>query len=175
MKNCNQYYFFCCLLALSLFNNGPRAQTKIYLYPKNSDTTQGYYLQYTAAIPNGKTIVVLPGGGYNHVAVNHEGKDVAQWLVTLGYDVFVLHYRVSNNEINYYHPAQLQDVTKTVNHIRKQYKKIGIMGFSAGGHLAGIYLTSKNNKVKFGIISISCNYKRQQFLAQRKLQGIIGE
>jgi acetyl esterase/lipase len=162
-------------LALSLFNNGPRAQTKIYLYPKNSDTTQGYYLQYTAAIPNGKTIVVLPGGGYNHVAVNHEGKDVAQWLVTLGYDVFVLHYRVSNNEINYYHPAQLQDVTKTVNHIRKQYKKIGIMGFSAGGHLAGIYLTSKNNKVKFGIISISCNYKRQQFLAQRKLQGIIGE
>ena len=89
--------------------------------------------------PNGTAVVVCPGGGYGTLATGHEGKDVAAWLNSLGITAGVLRYRVSPNR----HPAPLLDVQRAVRLMRKnarEYRvdpaKVGVLGFSAGGHLA---------------------------------------
>lgn len=83
-------------------------------------------------------VIVLPGGGYAHLA-DHEGEPVARWLNGIGISAFVLKYR----HHPYRHPAPLLDAQRAIRHVRanaKQYgidpTKIGILGFSAGGHLA---------------------------------------
>ena len=89
--------------------------------------------------PNGTAVVVCPGGGYGTLATGHEGKDVAAWLNSLGITAGVLRYRVSPNR----HPAPLLDVQRAVRLMRSRAEefgadpaKIGVLGFSAGGHLA---------------------------------------
>ncbi len=85
-------------------------------------------------------IVVCPGGGYGHLAMGHEGKDVAEWLNSIGVSAFVLKYRIAPH---YQHPAPLQDAQRALRTVRARAaewkinpKRIGIWGFSAGGHLA---------------------------------------
>ena len=89
---------------------------------------------------NGTGVVVCPGGGYRNLASDHEGKQVAEWLNTLGVSAFVLQYRVGPR---YRHPVPLQDAQRALRMVRARAKdfgvdpaRLGIMGFSAGGHLA---------------------------------------
>jgi acetyl esterase/lipase len=95
---------------------------------------------YGPAQPNGAAVVVCPGGGYGFLAVGHEGKQVAEWLNGLGVTAFVLRYRIAPR---YHHPAPLQDAQRALRTVRAgasrwgiDSKRIGIWGFSAGGHLA---------------------------------------
>jgi len=83
---------------------------------------------------------VCPGGGYAHLAVDHEGRQIADWLNAHGVAAFVLKYRLGPR---YHHPAQLQDAQRALRTVRSGAKdwgiapgRIGIWGFSAGGHLA---------------------------------------
>jgi acetyl esterase/lipase len=77
-------------------------------------------------------IIVLPGGGYQRHA-DHEGEPVAAWLRGLGYDASVLAYPVGVR-----HPAPLESVRAEVRRVRSSgADRIGLLGFSAGGHLAG--------------------------------------
>src|SRR5438067_1527219 len=87
----------------------------------------------------GAAIVVLPGGGYGKLA-DHEGPVVAQWLSTLGITAFVLKYRVAPRAT---HPNPLNDAKRAIRMVRSNAvpwdvdpKRIGILGFSAGGHLS---------------------------------------
>src|SRR5207237_694897 len=89
---------------------------------------------------NGAAVVVCPGGGYGALAMDHEGKQVAEWLNSIGVAGFVLQYRIAPR---YHHPAPLQDAQRALRTVRaraKEWKidrkRIGIWGFSAGGHLA---------------------------------------
>lgn len=89
----------------------------------------------------GSAVVVCPGGGYGHLATGHEGRDIGAWLNGLGVAAFVVEYRHRNR--GYGHPAPLQDAQRAVRTVRARAadldidpSKIGIMGFSAGGHLA---------------------------------------
>src|SRR5437870_1441725 len=84
-------------------------------------------------------VIVCPGGGYSHLA-DHEGRPVAEWLNTLGITAFVLKYRLGPS---YHHPAPLQDAARAIRTVRARAsewmidpKRIGIIGFSAGGHVA---------------------------------------
>ena len=88
-------------------------------------------------------LVVFPGGGYNHLAA-HEGAAVAEWLNAAGFSACVLNYRVAP----YRHPAPFQDATRAVRTVRAHAAKwkvtpdkIGVLGFSAGGHLAATLST----------------------------------
>jgi acetyl esterase/lipase len=88
---------------------------------------------------NGAAVIVCPGGGYSHLA-NHEGSPVAEWLNSLGITAFVLKYRLGPR---YHHPAPLQDAARAIRTVRSRAsewkldpKRIGILGFSAGGHVA---------------------------------------
>ena len=89
--------------------------------------------------PNGTAVVVCPGGGYTIVSNEREGVQYARWLGTLGVTTFVLKYRMQE----FGHPAPLQDVLRAVRLVRSraaEFKidpaRIGVMGSSAGGHLA---------------------------------------
>jgi acetyl esterase/lipase len=132
------------------------AQEKIYLYPSDTDTAQGYLLVYKAernaqSIPD--AMLVIPGGGYSQVAMNHEGMDVAKWMNSMGLDAYVLRYRVNSAKGEHHYPDQLNDVKEAIKIVRKtKYKNVGVMGFSAGGHLAGTYLTEKKHRASFGIL-----------------------
>jgi len=85
-------------------------------------------------------VVVCPGGGYRNLAMDHEGKQIAQWLNSLGVAAFVVKYRLGPR---YRHPAPLQDAQRAIRTVRLRAQefgvapdRIGIWGFSAGGHLA---------------------------------------
>lgn len=89
--------------------------------------------------PNGTAIVICPGGGYRLVSFEREGVQYAHWLSTLGVASFVLKYRMAE----FGHPAPLQDVLRAVRIVRSRANefniapdRIGVMGSSAGGHLA---------------------------------------
>lgn len=94
-----------------------------------------------AGVPKTATgVVILPGGGYWTVAIDHEGYQVARFLNTLGVAAFVVNYR---HAPRYQHPAPIMDAQRTLRLVRSRAGKynlspdrIGVMGFSAGGHLA---------------------------------------
>lgn len=89
---------------------------------------------------NGAAVVICPGGGYGNLATDHEGHQIAQWLNLMGVAGFILEYRHRGR--GYGHPAPLEDAQRAIRTVRaraKEFKidpqRIGIMGFSAGGHL----------------------------------------
>jgi len=93
----------------------------------------------------GAAVIICPGGGYGILAA-HEGRDYAMFLNEHGVSAFVLQYRLATH--GYKHPSMLQDASRAVRLVRSRaaewkldLKKIGIMGSSAGGHLASTLLT----------------------------------
>ncbi len=85
--------------------------------------------------------MICPGGGYGHLAIGYEGHDVAKWLNDHGVAAFVLKYR--HRGTGYAHPAPLDDAQRALRTVRARATefgvdpgRIGILGFSAGGHLA---------------------------------------
>ncbi len=100
---------------------------------------------------NGAAFVVCPGGGYGGLAADHEGLQVAKWFNGLGVSAFVLHYRLGTK--GYHYPIQLMDVQRAIRHVRanaKEYgidpNRIGVIGFSAGGHLSSMAATMFDEK-----------------------------
>ena len=95
---------------------------------------------------NGTSVVICPGGGYGHLAMGHEGRDIGHWLNSLGIAAFVCDYRHRGK--GYGHPAPLQDASRAIRTVRARAAefhvaadRIGILGFSAGGHLASTVAT----------------------------------
>lgn len=95
---------------------------------------------------NGAAIVVCPGGGYGGLAMDHEGKQIGEWLNSHGIAAFICDYRHRGK--GYGHPAPLQDAQRAIRTVRTRAKefgvdpaKIGILGFSAGGHLTSTAVT----------------------------------
>lgn len=121
---------------------------RIELWPEGAPYAQGNNVEDRPAITPylvegdigaaRPAVVVCPGGGYTNRA-DHEGRPIAQWLNTLGISAFVLDYRVAP----YRHPAPLTDAQRALRLVRSRAaewnldpNRLGILGFSAGGHLA---------------------------------------
>ncbi|OHE77576.1 MAG: hypothetical protein A2107_12975 [Verrucomicrobia bacterium GWF2_62_7] len=109
---------------------------------------------------NGTAMVLIPGGSYSGI---YEGQDepFARWLNEQGITVFVLRYRLGS--AGYHYPAQLQDAVQAMRHVRKnaaQWKiapnRIGVMGFSAGGHLVSTLI----NRPEDGEVTSADNAER---------------
>lgn len=97
-----------------------------------------------AAKRNGASMLIFPGGGYQHLA-EHEGKGYAEWLAANGVTAYVLKYRLGPA---YHHPAMLNDAARALRMVRFFAKRdgldparVGVMGSSAGGHLASTLVT----------------------------------
>ena len=93
----------------------------------------------------GTAVIVAPGGGYGALAMNHEGRQVANWLNSVGVTAFVLKYRLGPK---YRHPIEIGDAQRAIRLVRTRAQefgvlpdRIGILGFSAGGHLAATAAT----------------------------------
>ncbi len=131
------------------------------------DSSQGWTWEKNIADPtidfypapkektNGTAVIICPGGGYSLEAIKHEGSQVAQWLNTLGVTAFVLKYRLPDTAIMINKTiGPLQDAQRAIRIVRRHAKqwninpnRIGIMGFSAGGHLASTLSTHYNQNV----------------------------
>ena len=106
---------------------------------KETADIPGVYI-YAAKNPNGAAMVICPGGGYGALAMDHEGVQVADWLNSHGVTAVVLKYRLGPK---YNHPIPLGDAQRAIRYVRANatklqvdHKRVGILGFSAGGHLA---------------------------------------
>jgi acetyl esterase/lipase len=114
---------------------------------------------------SGAAVIVMPGGGYTKVAVELEGSEICEWLASIGVTGILLKYRVPDSGPHYYKdchcekdpikPLALQDAQRTISFLRTQAKnwninpsKIGVMGFSAGGHL---------------VADVSTNYRKRAY------------
>ena len=109
-----------------------------------SNVTEPTLTVYPAARPNGMAIIMCPGGGYSRLAMNHEGHDMAPWLNTQGITYAVLKYRMPNG----HHEVPLSDAEQAIRLLRGHAaewgvnpQRVGIMGASAGGHLAASLAT----------------------------------
>ena len=142
---CSLTFVFNCLLL--------HAQTAIPLWTEGAPGALGKedkdiptltpYLP--TALASGAAMVILPGGGYGALAP-HEGEGYANWLVTNGIASFVVKYRLGSQ--GYRHPRMLEDAARAVRLVRAKAaewkidpKRVGIIGSSAGGHLASTLLT----------------------------------
>lgn len=125
------------------------AQTAMPLWPDGAPNAIGKEQQDIPTITpflapketaTGAAVLVLPGGGYAHLSEIKEGSDIAKWLNSLGISAFVLKYRLGPR---YNQPNQLLDAARAMRTIRHRAtewgvdpKRVAILGFSAGGHLA---------------------------------------
>lgn len=97
---------------------------------------------YTPQQSNGIGIVVLPGGSYQRISIDNEGRDVGNSLTALGFTVFVSTYRMPGEGHNLGSETSLADAQRAIRWVRAnsdkwQLRSVGVLGFSAGGHLAG--------------------------------------
>lgn len=104
----------------------------------------------SAAKNTGAAVVICPGGGYHILAYDLEGTEVAKWLNSIGVTGIVLHYRVPRSKTRPKHELPLMDLQRAISIVRHRAnelgidpKKIGVLGFSAGGHLAAIGSTTR--------------------------------
>ncbi|MDR1791871.1 MAG: alpha/beta hydrolase [Bacteroidales bacterium] len=104
------------------------------------------------------SVIICPGGSYHHLGLQHEGHDVAQFFAKQGFTAYVLRYRVSM--YGYHHPAMLEDVQMAIHYVRQKHEQntaLGVVGFSAGGHLAlmaGVF-AQQNYLQSFDIENVS--------------------
>jgi acetyl esterase/lipase len=127
----------------------PAVPNAILLWPDGApgalgtaDTDKPSITPYLAPVGRGTgtAVVVCPGGGYGALAMDHEGDQIARWLNSIGVAAFVLKYRLGPR---YRHPIELGDAQRAIRTVRSRAAefrvlpdRVGIMGFSAGGHLA---------------------------------------
>lgn len=107
----------------------------------------------------GAAVIICPGGSYHHLGLYNEGYCSAKWFSENGITAFMLKYRT--NESLYNHPAMLEDVQRAIQIVRENaaeygvdVNKVGVIGYSAGGHLAamsGEFASSHNELKKLGI------------------------
>ena len=139
---------------ISLQVNAQETGVKSYLYGdqeipdaakpisemEEADKPKLYAHLATSNVKDDLVFLIIPGGGYARVAIGHEGHDVAKRLNDLGYHAYVLDYRLPKVEtMKEKRFGPLQDAQMAMQRIRKENKgkKIVVIGFSAGGHLAG--------------------------------------
>ncbi|UII23606.1 alpha/beta hydrolase [Fulvivirga ligni] len=152
------FLYFVLMFTTSCVQTNPEV---IPLYPngvpgalgqEEKDMPKLYYYGSESAKP-GPAVVICPGGGYEHLAMEKEGFKMAKWFNTFGMSAIVLQYRLGGD--GYKHPIPLEDVKMAMRTVRSKAKewnldenKIGVIGFSAGGHLASTLATHWDDGVK---------------------------
>ena len=123
---------------ISLWLVAPSAPAEVVENNRIVKVNQPSLTVYTPVRPNGTALIFCPGGGYHHLTIGENGGPETQFFNALGVTVFVLKYRVKTP-----HPAPLSDVLRAIRIVRSQAQelgvrpdRIGVIGASAGGHLA---------------------------------------
>jgi len=113
------------------------------------------------------SVLICPGGGYHVIAIEHEGRAVARWFNSIGISAFILKYRLPPN---YRHPVPLSDAQRAMQLIRSKADEwkidpeaVGVMGFSAGGHLASSLATAADMAIESARDSIARSSSHPDF------------
>ena len=145
-------FFLAVFFSIAVVIAQPQAPKPELLWPNgapgamgDADIDKPSITAYLAKSPNGTAVIICPGGSYMHLSMEKEGSDPARWLNSLGISAFVLQYRLGPK---YHHPAMINDAQRAIRTVRAraaafriQPDRIGIWGFSAGGHLASTAAT----------------------------------
>lgn len=139
---------------MGLGQTGPAEHKAVLLWPggapgavgmEDADRPSLTLYSLPGGQPARSAVVVCPGGGYHALAMDHEGRQVAEWLNSLGIAAYILKYRLAPR---YHHPAMMEDAQRALRYVRAHAQewgiasdRIGIWGFSAGGHLASTAAT----------------------------------
>ncbi len=149
---CLGWIFVMLVAGLCSAQEKPKPAT-VLLWPEGAPMAQGTAEidkpRLTIFVPKRQTtrtaVVICPGGAYVHLATDHEGRQVGEWLNNLGVVGVMLEYRLGPK---YHYPVELLDAQRAVRYVRAHAAelkvapdRIGIMGFSAGGHLASTVAT----------------------------------
>jgi acetyl esterase/lipase len=114
----------------------------------NRNIPEIFVYKPSQAVDKHTGILIIPGGGYSHIAMDHEGHDVAKELIKSGFTAFVLKYRLPSPNIMVDKSiGPIQDAQRAMQWIRNDFPsltKVGVIGFSAGGHLASTLLTKSD-------------------------------
>jgi acetyl esterase/lipase len=194
---------FCGLLLFCLvLNSRAQEQAVIRLWSANAPGAQGasdedrptltaYPVTTTGATR--PAVIVFPGGGYAHLALDHEGKQIAEWLNRRGIPAFILQYRLGPK---YHFPVELWDAQRAIRHVRAHAaefhidaNRIGIWGFSAGGHLASTAGTHfdagdpnatdaidrQSSRPDFMILAYPVITMEEPYVHQGSLHSLLGE
>ena len=154
-------------LLLSPLTTTLAAESPITLWPEGAPGALGKTSRdiptltpYLPARSNGAAMVLIPGGSYSGI-FERQGEPFARWLNEHGITVFVLRYRLGS--AGYRYPSQLQDAVQAMRHVRTQAaewkiaaNRIGVMGFSAGGHLVSTLI----NRPEDGDVASTANAER---------------
>lgn len=119
-----------------------------------SGVTKPSLIPFIPEKPNGAAVIIIPGGGYKKQVLTHEGEQIANWLNSLGITAFILKHRMPFDGHIGGMNVPLQDAQRGIRLLRNrsekfgiEQNKIGVMGFSAGGHVAAMLGTSFDKKV----------------------------
>ena len=150
-----RYIFFLAALCVQCSLRGQNLIGEKYLWDKDQARTEGrfrskiFIYEPAAATNFSPAVIVLPGGSYTYLAINSEGHDVAMYFASKGYVAIVLRYRMGFFGARY--PQQIEDYRKAMDYVKANASslgidtsRIGVVGFSAGGHLAGCAALEEN-------------------------------
>ncbi len=194
--------FFLLMLTLmaSLATFAQTPQQTIYLYPEGPAESNGLEGKevtidgnrvcdvsnprvdvFLPEKPNGQAVIICPGGGYARLAVDHEGWMFAEWFNQRGITAVILYYRMPNGHSE----IPRKDVLTAVELVRSKAEewninpsKVGVMGFSAGGHVAATALTkytSEANRPNFGVLIYPVITMKEQYTHVGSRVRLIGE
>ena len=149
MKQPIAFLFASLMLSTTLLQAQTEPDT-VLLWPEGAPEAKGQtpqdqptLIRYPAPkeTATGAAVVVCPGGGYSMLAMDHEGHQIAQWLNSFGVSAYIVTYRLGKN--GYQHPIPMNDGKRAIRTVRTRAAdwgidpdRIGVLGFSAGGHLA---------------------------------------
>ena len=165
------------MLLFSMLSSALHAQrqVRVDLTPDGAANMVGYL----PAKPDGRAVVVLPGGGYSHLALQHEGHDWAPYFLRQGIACFVLTYRMPKGDWT----VPFADAANAILHLRSHADEyglnprcIGIMGSSAGGHLATTLCTHADNASRpdFQILFYPVVTLQREGTHEGSAQGFLG-
>ena len=156
---------FCFFYILPLLAQGGE---KIFLYENNhKEGAPAIFAHLSKKNKNGAAVMICPGGGYTMLAIDHEGEQIAKWFNDRGIHAFILRYSLGKFDgSGAKHPDMINDAKRGFRIIRSRAKewkidanKIGVIGFSAGGHLAATLCTHFDNgdkTAKDTVEQVSC-------------------
>lgn len=144
--------FFLSITTLLVGQNGK----KMYLYEgQENEDSPCLYVNLVKTEHNLPTVLILPGGGYQMLAMGHEGEDVVQWFLEKGVHAVLLQYSTGKFDgSGHKHPQMIHDAKRAMRIIRHNASQwhvnpnmIAVMGFSAGGHLASTLATHADSGI----------------------------
>lgn len=156
----------------------PNGAPNAFTAPEGSQYTEATLEIYPAANPNGWCVIACPGGGYAVLSDSHEARDFKDWFNARGYTFCVLEYRLPRG----HHDVPISDVQEAIKIMRSRkdlgIEHVGVMGCSAGGHLASTaatHFTSDENRPEFQILFYPVTTMDKAITHMGSFEGLLGD